>query len=68
VLDVLVIGSACDCSDYEVGDGAKVVGREVNTDSCRAPELSHRTRRHRVTRSFTDKPKGSNLIEQEYQW
>lgn len=67
MLDVVVVFSACGCGEDEVGDGAKSVGG-VDAGICRVYrglELSHRTRRLRVARFFTNNSKVSNLIEQE---
>jgi hypothetical protein len=45
----------------EVADiGSKMVKR--------GPDLLHLAITLHVARSFTDKPTGSNFIEQEYQW
>ena len=59
MVDEVVVVSACGVD--EDGEVEEVGNRRVY----RGPELSHRAIKLLVARSFTDKPKGSNSMEQE---
>jgi hypothetical protein len=66
VLDGVVVVKVCNCD--KVASVAEAMGGGLDAGSHKVykePELSQRARRLRVTRSFTNKPKGSNSIEQE---